>query len=206
MRSAQDSVPRRHGHRRPGRAAAWCVAALLALTTLALTPLALVSAPVSAHAELVSSTPRDGADAATLPRTVQLTFSGAVSSTGAFVVVTDPSGAQVAVGKPEVVDGTVTQQTTGGGPAGEYVVAYRVVSADGHPISGELGFTVDAPAAPRQPADPPTPTPAQASGAAGAGASSDAGFVARYATHLGLGALGLVAAVALLGVGVRGRR
>src|SRR5690606_20210147 len=45
-------------------------------------------------------------------------------------------------------------------PGGGYSLNWRVVSADGHPISGVLGFAVDAPAASSEaPAEAPTTEP-----------------------------------------------
>lgn len=200
--------------RRATGVVSWCTSTLLALAGLV-----LGAAPASAHAELVSSTPKDGASVATLPATVELTFSEAVGSVGAYVAVTDPAGDEVGVGEPDVVDGTVTLKTTGAGPAGDYTLAYRVVSADGHPVSGDVGFTVEtaSDADPGPDADAGTdpgpgtePGSARGSDAEPASAAADdaaaqEGFVSRHATHIGLAALGLVAAAVLLGVGVRGR-
>jgi hypothetical protein len=39
------------------------------------------------------------------------------------------------------VDNVASQKLKAGGPAGEYTVAWRVVSADSHPIEGTFAFT-----------------------------------------------------------------
>ncbi len=169
--------------------AGWCTTTLLALTAVV-----LGAAPVPAHTELVSSSPKDGASVTTLPAMVELTFSEPVGSRGLFVVVTDPAGAQVAVGKPDVSDDTVRQATNGRGPAGDYTLVYRVVSADGHPVSGELRFVVEEGSAPGSAPEPQS------------SAEPDEGFVSRYAGQLGLAGAGLAAVGVLVGVGVRGRR
>ena len=57
------------------------------------------------------------------------------------VLVTKSDGASVVSGKSAVADNTVTTPVKTG-PSGDYTVAYRVVSADGHPVSGRLSFTV----------------------------------------------------------------
>ena len=49
-----------------------------------------------------------------------------------------------------LVEGTVVTQPLSGAASGLVTVLWKVVSSDGHPISGEFGFTVTA---------PPTPTP-----------------------------------------------
>ena len=59
---------------------------------------------------------------------------------GTQILVTGPSG-QVQTGPPRLVDDTVTQDVQGGAPAGPYTVAWRVTSADGHPVSGTFSFT-----------------------------------------------------------------
>lgn len=142
---------------------------------------------------------------------VELEFSEPVESTGALVVITDPADRQVDTGRPDVVDGSLTQATTGAGPAGRYALAYRVVSADGHPISGELGFTVETASETRSHDGPVGDLPgnrpsSDADPASSTAADSSAGsFVSRHGAILGLVAIGLVAAAVVLGVGVRGR-
>jgi hypothetical protein len=36
----------------------------------------------------------------------------------------------------------VSAPVAGGGPAGQYHAAYRIISADGHPVTGEISFTL----------------------------------------------------------------
>jgi methionine-rich copper-binding protein CopC len=94
-----------------------------------------------AHAVLVGSTPRDGATVSTLPDQVTFTFNENVA-TPAFVIVTAPDGDNVAVGEPTILDNTVSQRVDPPGEAGTYEMSYRVVSADGHPVSATLSFDV----------------------------------------------------------------
>ena len=96
----------------------------------------------SAHDALTGSTPADGASTATAPAEVSLEFSGVVQELGAEVAVTGPDGADAAQGAAEVVGTTLTQPLAEDLPAGTYAVAWRVTSADGHPISGTLSFTI----------------------------------------------------------------
>ena len=70
-----------------------------------------------------------------------LEFDEPVSSTFATVVV-DATGVRVALGKPTVMGSNVTQPPRAEMASGRYRVAYRVVSKDGHPVSGESGFTL----------------------------------------------------------------
>lgn len=106
-----------------------------------------LAAPASAHTRLISSSP--GREATVAPPTkVSLVFSDKISS--AKVIVKDGRGKAHQSGAPRL-DGTkVAQDLTGRLPAGSYTIAWRVVGADGHPITSEnpLTFTVDAAAEP----------------------------------------------------------
>ncbi|MFE7565658.1 copper resistance protein CopC [Streptomyces sp. NPDC057539] len=110
------------------------------------------SAPsASAHTELVSGSPAEGASIPSLPERVQLTFSDPMTQDYAKVAVTGPRGDAV-LGDPEVKGEVVSVRLAPASPPGRYEVGYRVVSADGHPVSGSLTFTVKTRAA-QSPAD-----------------------------------------------------
>ena len=99
-------------------------------------------APVSAHAELVSSEPANGATLDALPTEIVLTFSENVGNpAGLSVVAAD--GTVLEAGELEVVDDTM-RLPLAAAPAtpGHYLVSYDVTSADGHPIGGELHFLI----------------------------------------------------------------
>lgn len=107
----------------------------------------LSAAPASAHSALLSTDPVEGSVLSEAPSVVTLVFNedvapqfvdGAITlGTEAPVPVTATvTGGQVAL---DVAAETVT---SGAGQA--WQVDYRVVSADGHPISGTVAFTVEA--------------------------------------------------------------
>lgn len=152
---------------------------LAALVAVALGSCVLVlsaAAPATAHAALVSVSPADGEQVvATGPLTVSLTFTEAIDPAFATVVVVDASEAVVAA-EPTRVDGATVSQVMQAVPAaGEYRVRFRVVSADGHPVDGESGFTVTAPApSPAESAGEPEPEPSAGS-ASEPGAGETAG-------------------------------
>lgn len=121
----------------------------------------LSASPAHAHDELVSSDPAADAALDALPGQLTLTFSGELATDpGATeLAVTDASGASLAAGDP-VVAGTVVTQALSGTASGVVTVLWKVVSSDGHPISGEYAFTVTAAPAPTAtPTDEPTATP-----------------------------------------------
>lgn len=96
----------------------------------------------AAHAELVKITPERNARLTVAPTEVVLEFSEPVSASFATVLVTTTGGAVVTRGTPAVVGARVTQALNPRLDAGTYRMAFRVVSADGHPLTGESGFTV----------------------------------------------------------------
>src|SRR5881409_3498005 len=114
------------------------VAAVGAVLWMLLLPL-----PAEAHAALESSSPAAGDHVAELPRTVTLTFDEDVF-TPAFVTVTGPDGTNYASGKPTVDGAKVSQAVSPASASGAFTTAYRVVSDDGHPVTGTIRFTVGA--------------------------------------------------------------
>ena len=100
-----------------------------------------LAGPASAHDVLISSTPADGSTVATVPTSLTFTFDQPVQNFDPVVSLVGPDGRQYATGTP-TISGNVVTGTVGTGPAGAYTAAYRVVSADGHPVSGEVHFSM----------------------------------------------------------------
>jgi methionine-rich copper-binding protein CopC len=122
-----------------------CAAApALAAPAPAAAPAAVTFAP--AHSALVSSVPADGATLSAAPTEIVLTFNENINASFTQVALTRADTtvalAPVAVKGPEV-RAQISPPSPG---PGAYRVAFRVVSADGHPISGETRFTVSGPA------------------------------------------------------------
>lgn len=119
----------------PVRPARW-VAVAAAVLALAWA----TAAPASAHNELKSTSPASGATVDRTPSEVVLTFNEPALALGTVLRVTGPTGA-VQTGPPVLVDEYVRQPLQAGAAAGRYVVAWRVTSTDGHPVSGSFSFT-----------------------------------------------------------------
>jgi len=119
---------------RPGRL-------LVALSLAA--ALVLPASPASAHDELVGSDPAADAVVGETPEQVTLTFSDApLTEDGATeIVILDEDCAPITEGEP-VIDGVEITQAIAGPVEGAVIVQWRTVSSDGHPISGEFGFSV----------------------------------------------------------------
>ncbi|PFG43607.1 hypothetical protein ATJ88_2313 [Isoptericola jiangsuensis] len=116
------------------RALAGVVAGVVALLATA--------APASAHDELISSDPSADTVLDAAPDEVSLTFSDELLDLGAVVVVADAAGDDWAAGPPVLDGDQVTVPVTDGMPDAGYEVRWRIVSADGHPISGVVPFVV----------------------------------------------------------------
>jgi copper transport protein len=110
------------------------------LLRLLLIVLALLSSPSLAlgHAALISSVPAEGAVLAEPPGQVELHFSEPV--TPLSVALALPDGAAQAVTAAGA--GTLIRFAMPPGGAGTYLVIYRVVSEDGHPVGGTLTFSL----------------------------------------------------------------
>ncbi|MGW6400157.1 copper resistance CopC/CopD family protein [Streptomyces sp. NPDC055134] len=119
----------------------------LLLLLLAVTGALLAgAAPVSAHAALTGSDPKQGAVVEQAPTRVSLTFSEEVAMSSGSVRVLDPAGKRVDTGKTTDLGGTTYGVPLHSGlPDGTFTVAYQVVSADSHPVSGAFTFSVGAP-------------------------------------------------------------
>lgn len=122
------------------------VGRLLLVVAVFLGTLLATAAPASAHAALTGSDPKQGAVVDSAPARVSLTFSEKVAMSDGSVRVLDPAGKRVDTGKTsDLGANTYGVKLHKGLPDGTFTVAYQVVSADSHPISGAYTFSVGAP-------------------------------------------------------------
>ena len=116
---------------------------LVATLAILVGVLALGTTAASAHATLESSSPADGQSVLTSPSEIRITFSEAVTTISGGLSVLDADGKTVDVGNSEVVGGrTLVAPISETLSDGTYVATYRVLSADGHPVSGSILFGV----------------------------------------------------------------
>nr|WP_225853827.1 copper resistance CopC family protein [Micromonospora sp. AMSO31t] len=119
------------------------------------------AAPAAAHNSLRAASPAADARLTAPPARVTLEFLQTVDPAFTTIVLSDAQRRKVPTGDAAIAAATVTVPITGTLPNGAYTVAYRVVSADGHPVQGSYGFTVADPANPAAPAAaPPAASPA----------------------------------------------
>jgi len=131
---------------------------LLILAAFAFTP-----SGAFAHSNSVDSDPADDARLETLPHVATVTFNEPV--TEAAFALTEPGGT-VAQVKASIDGAVVSAALPASGPKGDYVLAYRVVSEDGHPVTGEIEFTVTTGDAPRESTHAQVSSPTKSSTAA----------------------------------------
>lgn len=151
-------LTRRPGLDRPGRRALGRL--LVALAAAAYAVLLSIS-PAQAHATLIGTDPEEGAVLEVAPETITFDFDEAVSLPPGGVTVYDAKGEEVT---SEATASGTSMEVALANPSslgdGTYVVAWRAVSADGHPISGSLTFAVGAPSLSVAP--PPSSEPSRA--------------------------------------------
>ncbi|WP_436703047.1 copper resistance CopC/CopD family protein [Geodermatophilus sp. CPCC 205761] len=100
------------------------------------------ASPAAAHAELVSTDPGEGARLEQAPAEVTLTFTEGVSLGAGYARVLDAAGERVDAGTATVEGAAVVIPLRSDLGDDGYLVTYRVVSADSHPISGAFSFVV----------------------------------------------------------------
>lgn len=109
----------------------------------------LLPAGASAHAGVVATDPVDGARLPVAPATVSVTFNEPVTLASEGLRVVRPDGSLADVG-PEDVSATIVRQAIAPLADGWYVMAWSIVSEDGHVVHGSVTFAVgDADAAAR---------------------------------------------------------
>jgi len=139
---------------------------------------ALTAAPAAAHATVLATSPADGQSVPEPPVEFTVTFSEAVDISLGGLSVLDRDGGRVDTGPTASEDGgrQLRVALTPGIADGTYVGTWRVVSIDGHPISGSVLFAVG--------------TAVDSSGLGGLTAGTEpgwevAGAMARFATFTG---------------------
>ena len=131
----------------------------LAVTTATVSVLSVTMAPTaSAHADLQVSTPEDGESLQIAPEEIRLTFSEELFEELVEISILDADGdlySTIGVEQTPPPGTDVVFPWPTQAPPGEYSIAYRVVSADGHPVTGTISFSYAATAP-----EPSTPEPA----------------------------------------------
>ncbi|MBB5874382.1 methionine-rich copper-binding protein CopC [Allocatelliglobosispora scoriae] len=174
----------------------WRATAAVAAVAAATLSVLLPAVPAQAHTELTTSSPAHRSTITRQIDRVTLTFSGPVKAKVSSVTVIGPDRVAFQTGALSVRDGVVTQPVL---PlrSGAYTIAYRVVSGDGHPVTGSVTFTAKLPAE-QSPSPSPSPAPAVVVPSASPVPSVDAASAAGPVGESSTGWLWPVGAAALL--------
>jgi len=108
--------------------------------------LILATAPAAnAHTSLVSSNPKSNAMLMESPKSISITFNEdliKISGKNVSKISLSNTIGNVKLGAITINKGTITAKLLKTLPVSKYKVTYRVVSADGHPVSGSYNFWV----------------------------------------------------------------
>ncbi|MEN3305991.1 MAG: copper transport protein [Micromonosporaceae bacterium] len=107
--------------------------------------LACGAAPASAHAGLVRTSPVQGSVVQSAPTEVDVTFSEHVTPVTGKVKVISPQSTDIANGQVTVAGRVLHIPVRSDVPRGTYLVSYRVISADSHPVGAGFSYSVGAP-------------------------------------------------------------
>lgn len=174
----------------------------IASTVLAamLVTLLLPTGPARAHNQLVNSDPARDAVLDTPPTEVVLEFVERLNPTYTTIVVTDAEQKRVPASQPAISGNRGTVTFAEPLADGTYTVAYRVVSADGHPVQGSYSFTVATGGAGSTPSVAPSDGRQSPDLATAPAAATDTGSASPAAASDATGSGGTVLAVVGIGL------
>lgn len=112
----------------------------------------LMPGVAQAHSQLVSTSPEDGSVLSQAPTEVVFEFNEPLLPDFLNFIAVDASGQTTELVVTAVQDATATLAWPAAFPGGDWKVEYRIVSEDGHPVSGAISFSY--------PATSPSPTSA----------------------------------------------
>jgi copper transport protein len=127
---------------------------LLVSLFVGLVVLLVPAAPANAHAALVGSTPAAGDVIGTFPAEVSLVFNEPVTPIAGRIQVLAPDGKRISESVTSAGTTIRIKLRRADQPLGTYLVSYRIVSGDSHPIGNALIFSVGAPSARPAETDP----------------------------------------------------
>ena len=125
-----------------------CVVVSLAVVLGASACALLAAAPAEGHTDFIGAEPRDGVTLREVPRDVQLEFSDAMDPSLSTVTVEIDGGVssrlELTTGaqKSVLVAATPSSLIPAPGTTTRWTIRFRVVSRDGHPVTGTTAFVV----------------------------------------------------------------
>ncbi len=97
---------------------------------------------VNAHTALTASSPKEGEVLTESPNELKLTFATVIEE-GSSMTLSGPE-AQVEISgisiEGNVMKGAISEEMTNG----SYIISWKIIGEDGHPIDGEIPFSLEA--------------------------------------------------------------
>lgn len=131
------------------------IALVLSAFMTAMAAAMFTAAPALAHDQVVSASPSENESLASAPSEVVIEFTAELLDTGALINVTNASGQDVTDGEVTLDGRIVSKKLQPNLPNGQYELVWRVVSADGHPITDKYQFAIGEPVVPTDTAGAP---------------------------------------------------
>lgn len=100
----------------------------------------LVPFTAMAHTTLTESNPSEGEVLSTQPEKIELEF-GTVIEEGSSMTLSGPE-AYIELSEITVSDNIMTGEVTNELPNGQYIIDWKIIGEDGHPIEGQILFGV----------------------------------------------------------------
>jgi copper resistance protein C len=104
----------------------------------------LLGTNVFAHSHLEDSSPKNGAVLTESLKDIQLTFETALEPTSTFTL-TDSNGKDIPLNKVEIKGKQLVSMLKDNLANGTYSIHWKIIGTDGHPLAGDISFTVQLP-------------------------------------------------------------
>ena len=135
---------------------------VLIVAMIGLVAVLMPAAPARAHAAMTSATPEPGSVVARAPEEITITFTEGVTPVPDRTQVLAPDGKRITGAVTAAGTTLRIQVRRADQPLGTYLVSYRIISADSHPVGGAMTFSVGAPSARPPEIDPASVHPSVA--------------------------------------------
>jgi copper transport protein len=127
---------------------------VLVAAMIGLGVLLIPAGPASAHAAMTTATPEPGSVVAEAPDEITVTFTEGVTPVPDRTQVLAPDGKRITGAVTAAGPVLRIQVRRADQPLGTYLVSYRIISGDSHPVGGAMTFSVGAPSARPPDSDP----------------------------------------------------
>lgn len=117
------------------------IIAVFAALFLFSTGYVVAALPASAHADLVGTNPVDESVLESAPESITLSFNSNLLNSMSELAVSNSAGELIPGIVAESVQATASALWPANLPGDTYTIAYRIVSEDGHPVTGSFSFS-----------------------------------------------------------------